>query len=71
MLRNIAETVLQMLVDNGEARIRRNLFTEGLIIQKSNESHRIHEDIVNDILETHRNDSEIQRNRLKPTERGY
>ena len=31
MLRNIAETVLQMLVDNGEARIRRNLFTEGLV----------------------------------------
>jgi len=71
LLHKIAVTVLHLVEENASARIRRNMFIEGLIVQKTNEEHRKHEDLLNDALEHHLSDPEMEHRRMKETESGY
>ena len=64
-IKQISDTILMLLQRNADARKRRNLFIEGLIVQKSTEQYRVHEDMINGVLMKHLSDPRIQERRMK------
>ena len=64
-IKQISDTILMLLQRNADARKRRNLFIEGLIVQKSTEQYRVHEDMINEVLMKHLSDPRIQERRMK------
>ena len=64
-IKQISDTILMLLQRNADARKRRNLFIEGLIVQKSTEQYRVHEEMINGVLMKHLSDPRIKERRMK------